>query len=258
MAKGVNYYDGSAWTEVAAVEQADGSTATVYRWDGSSWVQIFPSGGSSATILDSFEDQDMAEYSFATSGGATKSGAHSFVTSNVTDGTYAVDLGDPNNETNNVSFVSTSGLDNYFSQGEVMKVDFTISDISDGEASIYYGSQGHVDSSTSRPYGYEFAIRTRSDSTDDIRIVVKDSNGNASELESTSVSWGSTYDGVTLEAVIDWGTDDSHTCEVRDDTGSTIASVSTTDATWTTETGIGMGVFPSNNSGFATFDHFRK
>jgi len=41
---GVNFYDGSSWSEVAAVQQADGSTAPVYRNDGSQWVKIFPSG----------------------------------------------------------------------------------------------------------------------------------------------------------------------------------------------------------------------
>jgi hypothetical protein len=37
---GVNYYDGSTWSEVAALEQSDGQTAPAYRWDGSQWVKI--------------------------------------------------------------------------------------------------------------------------------------------------------------------------------------------------------------------------
>ena len=47
---GVNYYDGSSFQEVAAVQQADGSTAPVYRWDGSQWVKIYPSGAPSSVV----------------------------------------------------------------------------------------------------------------------------------------------------------------------------------------------------------------
>jgi len=39
---GINYYDGSSFSEVAALEQSDGQTAPAYRWDGSEWVKIYP------------------------------------------------------------------------------------------------------------------------------------------------------------------------------------------------------------------------
>jgi hypothetical protein len=68
---GVNYYDGSSFQDVTAVQQADGSTAPVYRYDGSKFVKIFPSllpssamhrwklsAGSGSTATDSIGSAD--------------------------------------------------------------------------------------------------------------------------------------------------------------------------------------------------------
>lgn len=42
MAKGVNFWNGPPWSEVATVEDVEGNQREVYRWDGAQWVQIFP------------------------------------------------------------------------------------------------------------------------------------------------------------------------------------------------------------------------
>jgi hypothetical protein len=260
MAENINYWDGSQWSEVPTLNISDGtSEATAYRYDGSSFVQIYPTG----TVIDSYEDQSMSEYSFASSAGGVKSGQHSFVTTSsyVTDGSYCVLLGDDTNDIGDeISFISGTGSGPSFAQGGTLEVDFTIPDISQGSAHVYYGSQGHVDSSTPRGYGYQLQIRTRDDSTDDIRLVVKDNSGANSVVDSASYAWGSEFDDSTLTAKVNWSSNDEHTCSVLDSTGSTIVSFGpTVDSTWTAETGVGIGKSSKiDSSGLPRFDYMRK
>lgn len=87
---GVNYYDGSQWSEVAAVQQADGSTAPVHRWDGSQWVQIYPTESAPASGLARYNfEQDVLD-SWNNNDGTDNSSAGYSTDSQV--GTYSKDL----------------------------------------------------------------------------------------------------------------------------------------------------------------------
>jgi hypothetical protein len=50
----VQRYDGGAWSEVNTVQNSDGSEASVYKWDGSQFVQIWPSDGETNGLLLSY------------------------------------------------------------------------------------------------------------------------------------------------------------------------------------------------------------
>jgi len=81
MAKGVNYYDGSSWKEVATVEDGNGNERPVKRWDGSTWVKIYPS----TTVIDDFESGNINAYSGDTSNFSTTS-------AQVFEGSFSLDV----------------------------------------------------------------------------------------------------------------------------------------------------------------------
>lgn len=228
----VNYYDGSSFVEVPTVQYYDGSVwqeATVSYWDGSQWVQIFPTGGGGGgTLVDSFEDQSLSEY-----GGDT--GSFSFVTSpGVTDGTYALQ----NNNTGVVQ--STSGLDNYPSQGDTVRHDHHIT-----ESQAALGFLLFTQDETNTPEGY--MIRP-SDVSDAFQIYRVDAGSFTLLDEDTTVTFSQ---GDQLE--IDVSPTASGVDATCKRSGSEIASVTTTDTTYTSG---GMG-WRSGGSTAATVDNVR-
>lgn len=80
---GVNYYNGSDFKEVGAVQQSDGNTAPVFRYDGSQWVKIFPT---STTITDGL----LTWWKFNESSGSTANdSATTYADSTAQDGTIS-------------------------------------------------------------------------------------------------------------------------------------------------------------------------
>ncbi len=228
----VNYYDGTDFVEVPTVSYYDGSAwqeATVSYWDGSQWVQIFPSGGGgSGTLVDSYEDQNLSEY-----GGDTS--PWSFVTSpGVTDGSYAL-------QNDDVGVIqSTSGLNAYPSQGDTVRHDHHIT-----ESGAALGFLLFTQDETSTPNGY--MIRP-SDASDAFQIYRVDDGSFTLLDEDTSVTFSQ---GDQLEIDVTPTTDGvDATCSRS---GSQIASVSTTDTTYTSG-GIG---WRSGGATASTVDYVR-
>jgi len=184
-----------------------------------------------AGVVDNFEDNGISEY-----GGDT--GKFQTQTGTVFSGAYAL-RGDADSGTGPgfAGIASTSGLDNYPAQGDVFECRFRM----EGDAYdnlIHFGSQ----TAAFVPDGYE----ARMDFNDyDLQLAKRDSGFTVLTTD-TSPTFNT---GEWYRLEVTWETDGSITAIVEEDDGTQIASVSTTDTTYSSG---GVGFFLSDNQNGAT------
>lgn len=157
------------------------------------------------TTIESFEDQDMSEYT-AFDGSLSDV---SFVTSPVKDGSYAAEVGDAN-----VYYYDdgSGGLNAYPEAGDTIRYNLYHHNEAD-DYSLLYGVQ---DSSSF----YELRV----DVYNDVFEFLVYNSGSASFLASDSSITLS--NGVWHEIEISWNTDESHDLSLFDDSGNTLSTLS--------------------------------
>lgn len=207
---------------------------------------------SGVSVVDSFEDQNISEY-----GGDTGQ----FTTDNTRaqDGSWSLFLDE--HQSSNPGISSTSGLDNYPSQGDTFKgwVYQVSASGTGGWSNLRYWVRWATQSETWDADGYVLDINGQDDNLD---IIVRNngSNSTVSSNSSFSDSW-SNYEDSWIEWEVTWGTDNSIDCTVYDSGGTTIASVSGSDNTFTSQGGVGYILVcsgdSSNNDGNNWSDYYR-
>lgn len=233
----VKYWDGSQFVELSKsqVQAYDGSAfaevADASYYDGGAFQSLFST--TTTNVVDDFEDGDLAEY-----GGDT--GNFTVQTATVSNGSNALEV---TSESGNLlqGISSTSGLDRYPAQGETFACDVYITSDTNN-VRIYWGTQSEIQD----PDGYFVMLQG---SQDNIELGV----GGGSTLDSVNATFPT---GEWLTATITWGTDGSMSVDVTDASGTTLASVSGTDTTYTSG---GIGFWHNTSSaGISTYwDHYR-
>jgi len=170
---------------------------------------VFPPEPASVTVVDDFEDGDVAEYSGDLIDASVQ-------TSVVNEGNEALAL-----STNGFSSIrSTTGLNAYPSAGDTFRVDVQIS-----------GSGDYI-------FGYGVQQETN---RNDMYLVIADAGGDDLTLaersggnESTLASANATHStGVWNQIEVQWGSSGTHTIRMLDDAGNELGKLSATDSTLT-------------------------
>ena len=202
MPEGVNYYDGT-WSEVATVEDGNGTERPVYRWDGSQWVQIFPT--TTAITIDNFDDGDIAEYT-------ENGGTWTVQTNTVESGTHAL-----KGEGGFGYLYSGTGLNDYPRPGDTWEYYPRIENDINIQSLVGFGI------TSDRSDGY--IINLRSDSSD--FELIKRSGGNQTTLVSdTSVNYSL---DVYYRVEVSWGSSGDISVTLFDGSDNQMTSISATD-----------------------------
>jgi hypothetical protein len=197
---------------------------------------------SSVSVVDNFEDNDISEYGGDTGNFAAK--AEGNVSVSAQNGTTVLEGDSPDGSFYGIS--STSGLNAYPSQGDTFRCWVYLPNDSGVRTRIYYGTQ----SETNLPNRY---MPSLDDDVDEFQLQLQDDSG-FSIIASTSHTFSL---GAWYEVEVDWGSSDTHTVRLLDDTGTELEKISTTDTTYTSG-GIGFQHNPlSNSSSTAFFDYYR-
>jgi hypothetical protein len=191
--------------------------------------------GSGVTIVDSFEDQDLAEYT----GASTSDSGKSIVTSPVLDGTYALEL---TSFESGMYSVPGDGLNAYPTKGDVFNLIQQTTGSVNGRWRLYFG----LETGTDETYEVEFDL---DNSTFSLNSVVGGSRSTLVSATSVPYATGTWYAGrVTWDDGTLGGSDNDITVElVEDPTGSatvleTLGPVSNSDHA----TGDGVGLNAAN------------
>lgn len=237
----------------------DGTDVTGITVDGDDVQEVTMDGDVvwvAETLIDSFEDGDLSEYS--QSGGNWEVEDESNAATNAKDGSKLL-KGDPGGDTANEALYSTSGLNTYPSPGDTFKGwartgDDTSEDDEQGPF-VYFAVASGAPRSGGR--GYQAGITNSGSSLDDTTIKRMDTDGSVTTLASdTSHSYSmSTW----YEFEVDWATDGTITFTTYNESGTQLNSVSATDTNYSDG---GFGVehgSGSATSGFSTayWDYWR-
>jgi len=191
-------------------------------------------GGGGPTIVDNFEDNDIAEYTGDTGSFTTQTGT-------VFNGSYALEGTTSSGDA--LGIHSTSGLDTYPAQGNTFRVNIYHTTSGDLNGVLYGHQGGDQDYYLLRPH----------DGTQEFQLYSNVSGTGFTKLASAAVDpplneW--------MEMEVAWGTDDTHDCKLFDAAGNQIASLSATDGTFTSG-GIGFEVNNSEGGTTGYFDYER-
>lgn len=178
--------------------------------------------------IDSFEDQDLSEYSGDT-------GSFSIQSSDAIDGTYALEA----TAGSSVEIISTSGLEHYPEAGDEFSFRVKHDRASDGATRFYFGVQD-----TNNYY----RLGVEADNQADLQVV---SGGSATGLDSSST--GDLVADEWMRVVVDWQSDGSITVTFYDESGVELTTLSATDSTYSSG-GIGFLQFNGANSETARWD----
>lgn len=182
------------------------------------------------TIVDSFEDGDLSEYSGDTGGWVVNNNKP---VCDIDSGSYSAKSDFSSSYT---EIVSTSGLSEYPSQGDLLyyyiHFDNGFSNNSSANARVKYGCQSETKGSDC--YRVEFEVNNGT-----MTLFADGANSGSDILldEATSVSYP---EDEFLELKIPWNTDGSMSPTLQDLDGNQIASISGTDTSYTSG-GIGLG-----------------
>ncbi|MFC6965112.1 hypothetical protein ACFQJ8_26950 [Halocatena marina] len=185
-----------------------------------------PSVGTS--VIESFEDGDLSEYTFATgSSGAT-------VTSSPTyDGSKVLEIADTHTQMH-----STAGLDQYPQDGDIFSVWVQATDNADA-VNFTYGVQNDKN---------RYFVRVNFSGGN--LALHRYESGSSTALASDSAV--SPSHNAWYELKIEW-CDCAHTISLKDSQGNRLSEISATDTTWRSG-GIGFDAFLSNG-GTVYFDY---
>lgn len=199
------------------------------------WNSKRETSGGGPKIVDDFEDSDVSEY-----GGDT--GNVSFTTSNVQNGSVALELS--NSNANQRSISSTSGLDNYPSAGDTFRCWTRMGTNGQSKWEIMFATQ------SATAFSNRYSIFLNRDGSD--FAIVKD-DGSFSFLSSATQTYSySTY----YEVEVDWSTNGDIKARLFDSSGSKLNSVSTNDTTYSSG-GIGFSQNTPTGGDTTTFDYYR-
>lgn len=165
-------------------------------------------------LVDSFEDQDLSEYS-------NSSSRAGIVTDHVTDGNYSLALA-TNNDFLGKAIISTSGLGGYPQPGDTIQVDY----YAEGEdaPAILFGESGtDQDDYTGYYYFHNFANRNIG-----IRTI---ENGSATGFVFTA-SQDFAPERKLYRVTIDWGSNGFIDVDLKDFNGNSFAGGSGSDSTY--------------------------
>lgn len=175
------------------------------------------------TIVDSFEDGDIAEYSGGATGSFTVVSNPSF---GAKDGTNVLRW-DGGSSYDNMA--STSGLDNYPGKGDT----FRFYNYYDNGGTQYISNNFGCEAEGSDVGRYRTYVY-------DGTFYLVEQDGGGSLDQQTNVT---TPTGEWFYIEIDWGTDDTITATLYDSTDTQLAQLSGTDATHASATGVGFGAY---------------
>lgn len=226
---------GDAGTYTVSVESADSSASFS--------AEVINTG---PATIDSFEDQDFAEYTDYGSGGLTTG------TTFVTDGTYGMEI---SRDAALSSILSLSGLNYYPKPGDTWRFDIRFSSTS---TNIYHPFLlQNNNGATSGQQGFRANIEAAN------QRLKLEKDGNTMTLATQSVTINADTD-YTAEISINESTGEI-TFRLLDSTGTELASVSATDAdassggAYDSTYGIGFAQNDTSNSGSTTYiDYVRK
>jgi len=170
---------------------------------------------------------------------AGDTGSFSRQQTTVFEGNYALQSHDSDAS---VAITSTSGLNAYPSKGDSFRWRIYASDNEVNTSSFVWGVPS--ESGALSLSGY---IATLEPINGKFRIRRFDNGG----IDTLTSSFDSPPVGEWLEYQVDWGTDDTHTVTVYDESGTQITSLSATDATYDTASGVGW--FHNANSNVRTY-----
>lgn len=203
----------------------------LYVHDGGVWMKVWPvedAEDSTTNVVDSFEDEDLSEYTFV-NGGAGDLG---FSSAHATEGGVALVTTDG---AGYPDIHSTSGLQNYPAAGQRFRWTATFqnggSSGGDQDLVIYYGTK---DSDNT----YYVYIRAH---YGNVYLSKNDATGGNEQLESGTLSFSG---GTEYYFDLDWGDDGTHTLTVTTGgyDGTQGLQITANDGTYTSGgTGIGTG-----------------
>ncbi|MFC4552409.1 hypothetical protein [Halorussus sp. GCM10023401] len=182
-------------------------------------------------VIDSFEDSDLAEYSF------DRGSSGASVVSNPTyGGSSVLEISNDNTE-----MISTSGLDHYPSAGDVFSTWVRGTGGAD-DINFMYGVQDH----TNRYF-------VRVDFANDNLKLYRYENASATLLEKQTSGFTLSED-TWYNVEVDWRKTGAHTVTLYDCDGGQVAQITGTDSTWTSG-GIGYDAYLGSSGGTVYFDY---
>ena len=182
-------------------------------------------------VIDSFEDSDLAEYSF------DRGSSGASVVSNPTyGGSSVLEISNDNTE-----MISTSGLDHYPSAGDVFSTWVRGTGGAD-DINFTYGVQDH----TNRYF-------VRVDFANDNLKLYRYENASATLLEKQTSGFSLSED-TWYNVEVDWRKTGVHTATLYDCDGGQVAQITGTDSTWTSG-GIGYDAYLGSSGGTVYFDY---
>lgn len=202
-------------------------------------------GGGPSAIVDSFEDNDISEYSGATSDYATVD--DSGLSWTAPDGSYVLE------QQSGASFArivseSGDGLANYFPKGNTAEADIR-SETLDGSLRVIFGAGSVFNSYYAAEVDY---------GSGELRILDRDGGGTLNELASTTLSPSTDTTG-TVRIVWDDGTlggADNDITVSYSEGGSELDSLSVNDSSHATNEGVGVAV-QGGTGGGRFVDYYR-
>lgn len=206
-------------TGQAVVLSNSGSVTRRRNRTGSADCTLPTCDGTVGTLVDGFEDGDIAEYRFDRGG----AGAN-VVSSPTRRGGRSLELADQA-----VELTSTEGLDAYPEAGDTFAY-WLRAEAGAEDLNVTYGVQGHDD---------RYFVRV--DVANDDLLLFRYENGSAHRLGSDSAGY-SLSAGAWYEVVVDWSDRGNHSITLRDEEGARIARVGAADATWT-DGGVGYDAY---------------
>lgn len=191
-------------------------------------------------LVDDFEDQDLAEYDGDT-------GYYQIVdnpTAGVIEGNWCLEAEINSGSAKAIASLKGDGLDNYPEPGDTFRCWFAFAG-SSTNPKFAWASQGYDTGED----GY-YAEYLKANNA--FRLTLREGTNNVLASDTVDLSADTWY-----EVEVYWGSDGDMTCDLFDEDGTELSSVSATDTTYTDG---GINFIVNNTSGSndtAWFDHYR-
>lgn len=194
-------------------------------------------GGGGLTVVDDFEDGDIAEYSGDTAN-------FGVVTSPTKNGSYALEY---TGTTNNGAITDTNDL-THPGQGDTFRINIRTTSVSEGVAEVLWAVQSETGAS-----GLDCYSARGNFAGGDFELNKYSSGGRSTLAEDTTVSYST---GVWYEIEVGWATDGTMTVTLYDGGGNQVAQVSATDTGYTSG-GVGWLGNRGDSAQSSYYDYYR-